>query len=59
MGEELRQVFDAQVVSILTYDRAADLVHWRYAIEKGERQTVSPRPPAGFSGYIFRAVSRC
>ncbi len=54
MGEELRQVFDAQAVSIITYDRAADLIHWRYSIEKGERQTVAPRPPTGFSGHILK-----
>jgi PAS domain S-box-containing protein len=55
VGEELRQIFDAQIVTIITYDRQGDLTHWRYAIEKGQRQTISPRPPAGFSGYILRA----
>ena len=54
MGEELRQVFDAQVVSIITYDRTADLIYWRYTIEKDERQTVAPRPPMGFSGHILK-----
>jgi len=54
MGEKLREVFDAQVVDILTYDREADLVTSRYAIEKGLRQHSAPRPPAGFSGHILK-----
>jgi signal transduction histidine kinase/DNA-binding response OmpR family regulator len=54
VGEELRQIFDAQVVTIITYDRQAGLLHWRYSIEKGQRQSVSPRPPSGFSGQILR-----
>ena len=53
VGEELRQVFDAQVVAILTYDRQENLVHWRYSIEKGERQSVAPHSPGGFSGHIL------
>jgi PAS domain S-box-containing protein len=54
MGDKLREVFDAQVVAILTYDREAGLVTWRYAVEKGMRQFPRPRRPSGFSGYILR-----
>jgi PAS domain S-box-containing protein len=54
VGEELQQVFDAQVVAIITYDRQENLAHWRYSIEKGERQSVAPHPPGGFSGHILR-----
>jgi PAS domain S-box-containing protein len=54
VGDKLRDIFDAQVVSLMTYDRAANLVHYRYLIEKGERQFVPPRAPAGFSGHILK-----
>jgi PAS domain S-box-containing protein len=54
VGEALRQTFDAQVVQIITYDRAADLVHYRFTIEKGERLDVLPRQPGGFSGHILK-----
>jgi GAF domain-containing protein/CheY-like chemotaxis protein/tetratricopeptide (TPR) repeat protein len=54
VGEKLRETLDAQVVSIITYDREADLSTWRYAIEKGVREYPPPRPPAGFSGHIIQ-----
>ncbi len=54
VGDKLRDIFDAQVVSLMTHDRAANLVHYRYLIEKGERQFVPPSAPAGFSGHILK-----
>ena len=54
VGEKLREIFDAQVVSIITYDREANLSTWRYSIEKGVRQYPLARPPAGFSGQILK-----
>lgn len=54
VGETLRRVFDAQVVTILTFDRDANLCHWRYAVEKGERLAITPSEPVGFSGHILR-----
>jgi PAS domain S-box-containing protein len=54
MGEKLREVFDTQVVTILTYDREADQVTWRYEIEKGVRQHSAPSRPGGFSGHILK-----
>jgi GAF domain-containing protein len=50
---ELEQIFDAQVVGIITYDRLENMAYWRYQIEKGVRQTVTPRQPVGFSGHIL------
>jgi len=54
MGDKLREAFDAQVVSIITYDRESDLSTWRYSIEKGVRQYPAPRRPMGFSGHILK-----
>jgi serine phosphatase RsbU (regulator of sigma subunit) len=37
VGDEIRDVFNAQVVMISTYDRETDTIEHRYAIERGER----------------------
>ena len=37
VGDRIRDVFDAQVVSIATLDEATGLVHYPYLIERGER----------------------
>jgi PAS domain S-box-containing protein len=55
VGEKVREIFDAQIVQIVTYDPQANLAHWRYVIERGERLTIVPRPPIGFSGHILRS----
>ncbi len=54
VGEALRQSFEAHAVQIITYDRSADLVHFRYFVEKGQRQEIPPHAPGGFSGHILR-----
>ncbi|OGO28750.1 MAG: hypothetical protein A2Z16_10995 [Chloroflexi bacterium RBG_16_54_18] len=54
VGEALSQSFEAHAVQIITYDRAADLVHFRYFVEKGQRQEIPPHAPGGFSGHILR-----
>ncbi|MBZ0181704.1 MAG: GAF domain-containing protein [Melioribacteraceae bacterium] len=37
VGEKIREVFNAQVVSISTYDKEANLIHHRYAVELDKR----------------------
>ena len=37
VGDEVRDIFSAQVVMISTYDRQTDTIEHRYAIERGER----------------------
>jgi GAF domain-containing protein/CheY-like chemotaxis protein len=54
VGDKIRDIFDAQVVGIMTYDRATNLCYYRYSIEKDDRQYLSPRAPAGFSGHILK-----
>ena len=44
VGDKLQEVFDAQVVDIWTYDRAADVVQCAYSIERGERMSWGPYP---------------
>jgi PAS domain S-box-containing protein len=54
MGDKLREVFDAQAVSVITYDREADLLTYRYLIEKGVREYPAPLPPSGFAAQILK-----
>ncbi len=51
VGDRLRDVFDAQVVSIATLDDG--LVHYPYLIERGERLQAEPRPLAGFAKHVL------
>src|SRR5579875_189766 len=44
VGDRIRDTFDAQAVSIATFDREAGLEHFWYAIEKGERFQLKARP---------------
>jgi transcriptional regulator with GAF, ATPase, and Fis domain len=37
VGDKLAEIFDAQAVTIYTYDEAGNQIHCRYALEKGER----------------------
>jgi GAF domain-containing protein/CheY-like chemotaxis protein len=54
VGDKIREIFDAQVVLIVTYDKNNDLSHFPYAIEKGERLSISSRPLNGISGYVIK-----
>jgi PAS domain S-box-containing protein len=51
VGDRLRDVFDAQVVSIATLDDG--LVHYPYLIERGERLQAEARPLAGFAKHAL------
>ena len=53
VGERIREIFDAQVVSISTLDDTTGLLHDAYAIERGERQEVGPYRPGGFSKHVL------
>ena len=54
VGDEIRKIFNAQVVMISAYDRAADTVEHRYAIECGERvYAPGPHPVGGFRRRII------
>ncbi len=53
VGDRIRDVFDAQVVSIGTTDEETELIHYPYLIEKGERLQAEPRPLAGFAKHVL------
>jgi PAS domain S-box-containing protein len=53
VGDRIQQIFDAQAVSIITFDEATGLMHWPYLIERGERLQAEPRPSAGFTKHVL------
>jgi GAF domain-containing protein len=53
VGDRIRDVFDAQVVSIATVDDAGSLIQYPYLIERGERLQAEPRPLAGFAKHVL------
>jgi signal transduction histidine kinase len=52
VGDRIRDLFDAQVVVIRTFDRENDLEVFNYAIEKGERLVVDSRPIVGLTKHL-------
>jgi GAF domain-containing protein len=48
IGEEVREVFNVQVVDIVTFDSTTNLIAMPYSYEKGDRSVISPREPYGF-----------
>jgi GAF domain-containing protein/CheY-like chemotaxis protein len=58
VGDKVRDTFHAQSVGIVTYDRATDLMHYRYLMEKGERQFEEPfvAGKKGFGPYVLRTL---
>ncbi len=55
VGDEVRDIFNAQVVMISTYDQQTDTVEHRYAIERGQRvYAPGPHPCRGFRTQIVQ-----
>ena len=55
VGDKIRDVFDAQVVSFMTYDPATDLLTDRYAFEKDDRTLLpEPVPAYGFRKHVIQ-----
>lgn len=56
VGDKFREIFDAQVVMISTYDAQSGSVEHRYAIEYGERvYSHGTHPPGGFRSRIIQS----
>ena len=53
VGAKLRDVFDAQVVSISVYDEASGLLTFPYVIERGERLDEQAIPLIGFRKHVM------
>jgi GAF domain-containing protein/CheY-like chemotaxis protein len=57
-GDQIRDIFDAQTVVLMIYEKRTNLMHYPYIIEKGERLYQEPLPliegKSGFSGQVLR-----
>ena len=56
VGDKIREIFDAQAIVIVTYDRPTNLLHYSYLFENGQRYFPAPRPldNKGFGPHILR-----
>ena len=52
VGNKIQEIFDAQVVDIVTYDPATELIQPRYVIERGKRFYEESRPLIGFRKHV-------
>ncbi|MEO5945190.1 MAG: GAF domain-containing protein, partial [Chitinophagaceae bacterium] len=53
VGEKMRNIFNAQVIDIVTYDPKLNLIEDQYSYEKGDRTLVGPREPKGFRKHVI------
>ncbi len=53
VGDKLREVFDAQVVSVSVYDEASGLMSFPYVIERDERLQLDSVPLIGFRKHVL------
>jgi signal transduction histidine kinase/CheY-like chemotaxis protein/nitrate/nitrite-specific signal transduction histidine kinase len=57
-GDQIRDIFDAQTVVLMIYEKRTNLMHYPYIIENGERLYQDPMPllenGSGFSGQVLR-----
>ncbi len=56
VGEKIREIFNAQVIDIVTYDKTTSLIEDRYTYEKGDRTLLGPRPLKGFRKHVIETV---
>jgi signal transduction histidine kinase/CheY-like chemotaxis protein len=52
----MREIFNAQVIDIVTYDRKTNIIEDRYAFEKGDRTLLGPREPHGFRKHVINSA---
>ncbi|MDB5222251.1 MAG: hypothetical protein JWN83_918 [Chitinophagaceae bacterium] len=54
VGEKIREIFEAQVIDIVTYDPVKNLIEDQYAYEKGDRTLIEAREPKGFRKHVIK-----
>lgn len=54
VGEKIREIFDAQVIDIVTYDASKNLIEDQYAFEKDDRTLIGSREPKGFRKHVIQ-----
>ncbi len=55
VGEKLRELFDSQGISLVSFDHARNVRHYHYLLEKGQRFNVPDAPIATMSQYVIRS----
>jgi PAS domain S-box-containing protein len=55
IGDKVREVFNVQVVDIVTYDADKNLICMPYSDEKGDRSVIAPQKPYGFRQEVIRS----
>jgi GAF domain-containing protein/DNA-binding response OmpR family regulator len=55
VGEKIREIFNAQVIDIVTYDEINHTIEDRYTYEKGDRTLLGPRPLKGFRKHVIES----
>jgi PAS domain S-box-containing protein len=53
VGNKIEEVYDAQAVSISTFDEATGLLDFPYLVERGERFAIDPIPVLGFRKHVL------
>ena len=53
VGEKIRNIFNAQIVDIVTYDKINDTIEDRYSFEKGDRSMIGARKPSAGGNKCF------
>ena len=55
VGEKMREIFNAQVIDIVTYDKKTNSIEDRYSYEKGDRTLLGTREPKGFRKHVIQS----
>ncbi len=53
VGDKIRDLFDAQAVTIVTFDHDTGTQHYNYNLEKGERFHADPAPLSGLARHLI------
>ncbi len=56
VGEKLRELFDSQGISIATFDVEADLRHYAFLFERGQRHQVADAPISTLGWHIVHSA---
>jgi PAS domain S-box-containing protein len=55
IGEKVGEMFNVQVIDIVTYEPTTNLISMPYSYEKGDRSVISPREPYGFRLHVINS----
>lgn len=53
VGEKMREIFNVQVIDIVSYDRSRNLIQDQYAYENGDRTLIGSREASGFRKHVI------